>query len=664
MYNQCLDRYSNKATSRRTTNVFIDVEQVSYDCNLSVREDNEELHDDELKRRVEEFIDKIYNGWKAEKLSLVNGSLSNQDTPLELNEHMKEQKKSSIQEETSERYALPPRANQEVPQKRYSSEKVSRGSRYPMANIAKGNLSKRGNLITCLIIYVDDMIVTGDDKEEITKLKKYLFTKFKMKDLGRLKYFLRIEVLRSKQGIFMCQKRSSESVYASTLEEPYESSHENLKISQGNNGAWSLVQTKWASSNSIMEDDTMYRGEYGDQYFHPSSYKTVSFFNQPQRPTQEYYCQGQRQDDDLSFDEKYDKIMSMIESNKEENQIYEASFAAYKASFVALETHVDRLLDQLNRDETYEPQGITMLDFDDEDEDEGKEQNEEFSLHSTNTMEYSKFGSCKDKEDVDDYNNLFKDLISPIKEHDKESVPLKLGRNLEPNSNSVYEHTPTPIPPPLPANENKSFIIATQTKPPQEFKEDNKELHDDELRRRVEEFIDKIHNGWKAEKLSLVNGSLSNQGNGYLSERTKSKQNGQNRAREWKEYCQQQLVFFGNVHKTFHVLAREKDCLVLMVEEVGRRKLGLILFEEAERKLEIVMAMVGEEVPYSKEVGGVENKSSNGSILMANGEECLDGWVGADEGEVKGGGVDFGVILLGEIPEESTGESGSEEFGV
>nr|GEX37848.1 putative RNA-directed DNA polymerase [Tanacetum cinerariifolium] len=67
-------------------------------------------------------------------------------------------------------------------------------------------LKQRGNLITCLIIYVDDMIVTGDDKEEITKLKKHLFTEFEMKHLGRLKYFLGIEVLRSKQGIFMCQK--------------------------------------------------------------------------------------------------------------------------------------------------------------------------------------------------------------------------------------------------------------------------------------------------------------------------------------------------------------------------------------------------------------------------------------------------------------------------
>nr|GEU97479.1 putative reverse transcriptase, RNA-dependent DNA polymerase [Tanacetum cinerariifolium] len=201
------------------------------------------------------------------------------DTPLELNEHVKEQKKSSTQEETSKRYVLPPRANQEdanafvasvysdeIPantEQALNLRKWKKAMEEEMEALTKNNTREKcvlkpgkkncrgGNLITCLIICVDDMIVTGDDKEEITKLK-YLFTKFKKKDLGRLKYFLGIKVLRSKQGIFICQKRSSESVYASTPEEPYESSHENLKISQGNNGAWSLVQTKWASSNSIV----------------------------------------------------------------------------------------------------------------------------------------------------------------------------------------------------------------------------------------------------------------------------------------------------------------------------------------------------------------------------------------------------------------------------
>nr|GEZ07333.1 putative reverse transcriptase, RNA-dependent DNA polymerase [Tanacetum cinerariifolium] len=65
----------------------------------------------------------------------------------------------------------------------------------------------QGKLVTCLIIYVDDMIITGNDKEEMTRLRTNLFKEFKMKDLGRLKYFFGIEILRSKQGIFICQKK-------------------------------------------------------------------------------------------------------------------------------------------------------------------------------------------------------------------------------------------------------------------------------------------------------------------------------------------------------------------------------------------------------------------------------------------------------------------------
>ena len=68
-------------------------------------------------------------------------------------------------------------------------------------------LKKKGDKITCLIIYVDDMIITGDDLEEIESLKRNLFREFEMKDLGDLKYFLGIEVLRSQKGIFLRQRK-------------------------------------------------------------------------------------------------------------------------------------------------------------------------------------------------------------------------------------------------------------------------------------------------------------------------------------------------------------------------------------------------------------------------------------------------------------------------
>nr|GEY33325.1 hypothetical protein [Tanacetum cinerariifolium] len=65
----------------------------------------------------------------------------------------------------------------------------------------------------------------------------------------------------------------------------------------------------------------------------------------------------------------------------------------------------------------------------------------EFTLHSTNTMEWSAFGSCKDKVDADDQNNSFEDLISPIKEHDKESVPFKVREGVMEANTTPYLST-------------------------------------------------------------------------------------------------------------------------------------------------------------------------------------------------------------------------------
>jgi hypothetical protein len=68
-------------------------------------------------------------------------------------------------------------------------------------------LKHRDGKITALIVYVDDMVVTGNDPAEQAALKNYLSTEFEMKDLGSLKYFLGIEVSRCKSGIFLSQRK-------------------------------------------------------------------------------------------------------------------------------------------------------------------------------------------------------------------------------------------------------------------------------------------------------------------------------------------------------------------------------------------------------------------------------------------------------------------------
>ena len=67
-------------------------------------------------------------------------------------------------------------------------------------------LQKQGVQIVVLV-YVDGLIVAGNNSTEIGQFKTYLHACFHMKDLGKLKYFLGVEVAQSATGIFLCQRK-------------------------------------------------------------------------------------------------------------------------------------------------------------------------------------------------------------------------------------------------------------------------------------------------------------------------------------------------------------------------------------------------------------------------------------------------------------------------
>ncbi|EOY12080.1 Cysteine-rich RLK (RECEPTOR-like protein kinase) 8 [Theobroma cacao] len=69
-------------------------------------------------------------------------------------------------------------------------------------------LFHRGPAFIAILIYVDDVIITGNDSDRIVKLKCYLDKKFRIKDLGKLKYFLGIEVARSPSVIVLSQHKT------------------------------------------------------------------------------------------------------------------------------------------------------------------------------------------------------------------------------------------------------------------------------------------------------------------------------------------------------------------------------------------------------------------------------------------------------------------------
>ena len=57
--------------------------------------------------------------------------------------------------------------------------------------------------LVILLVYVDDMMITGNDLSLIQQTKDVLQDTFKMKDLGELRYFLGIEFAISQEGIVM-----------------------------------------------------------------------------------------------------------------------------------------------------------------------------------------------------------------------------------------------------------------------------------------------------------------------------------------------------------------------------------------------------------------------------------------------------------------------------
>lgn len=61
--------------------------------------------------------------------------------------------------------------------------------------------------LTIVAVYVDDILLTGNDDKEMAALKLFLDEQFKIKDLGHLHYFLGLEILAESGGVIVCQRK-------------------------------------------------------------------------------------------------------------------------------------------------------------------------------------------------------------------------------------------------------------------------------------------------------------------------------------------------------------------------------------------------------------------------------------------------------------------------
>lgn len=65
----------------------------------------------------------------------------------------------------------------------------------------------KGKDVIMLMLYVDDMLVTGNKSASMERFLKEINNQFRMKDLGQMEYFLGIQAQFHKNGVFLTQER-------------------------------------------------------------------------------------------------------------------------------------------------------------------------------------------------------------------------------------------------------------------------------------------------------------------------------------------------------------------------------------------------------------------------------------------------------------------------
>jgi len=66
---------------------------------------------------------------------------------------------------------------------------------------------QKADIFMDLLVYVDDIILAGNDASTCQSFKEYLNKCFCIKDLGQFKYFLGIEVAHGSNNLFLCQRK-------------------------------------------------------------------------------------------------------------------------------------------------------------------------------------------------------------------------------------------------------------------------------------------------------------------------------------------------------------------------------------------------------------------------------------------------------------------------
>ena len=117
---------------------------------------------------------------------------------------------------------------------------------------------KRDSCIMYILVYVDDLILTGNNAHVLASFIARLNNKFAIKDLGELNYFLGLEVTYTSGGLFLNQSKYTREIL------------ERAKMLDAKSVPTPLAaNVSFTNSGEPYSDPTHYRSIVGVlQYFH------------------------------------------------------------------------------------------------------------------------------------------------------------------------------------------------------------------------------------------------------------------------------------------------------------------------------------------------------------------------------------------------------------
>eukprot|EP00253_Pinus_taeda_P020312 PITA_20312 len=83
-------------------------------------------------------------------------------------------------------------------------------------------VKKVGKIVVYLVVYVDDLLMTGNNESYIASIKKELGKSFEMTDLGYVHYYLSIKVTQHPKSIFLSQKKHIGDILNRFMRKPCE----------------------------------------------------------------------------------------------------------------------------------------------------------------------------------------------------------------------------------------------------------------------------------------------------------------------------------------------------------------------------------------------------------------------------------------------------------